>query len=74
HIHVAVNQRGRRVLTTQLYIAGQDGNDRDGVYRSIRDPRAREAVTVEFAPLAGSTSGELHAKFDVVLGLTPPEA
>ena len=38
---------------------------------SIRDPKARESVTIDFAPIAGSRIGELAAKFDVVLGFTP---
>jgi hypothetical protein len=28
-------------------------------------------VTVEFAPLKGSRIGELAARFDIVLGVTP---
>jgi len=72
HIHFAINQHGKRVLTTQMYVAGHPGNERDGIYTSIRDPRQRESVTIEFAPLA-KQKGELEAKFDIVLGLTPAE-
>ena len=36
-----------------------------------RDPKARESVTVDFAPIKESKIGELLAKFDVVLGMTP---
>jgi protocatechuate 3,4-dioxygenase beta subunit len=74
HIHFAINQEGKRLLTTQMYVAGHPGNEKDGIYSSIRDPRQRESVTIEFAPLAKSTKKELEAKFDVVLGLTPAEA
>jgi protocatechuate 3,4-dioxygenase beta subunit len=73
HIHFAINQNGKRLLTTQMYVAGHPGNERDGIYTSIRDPKQRESVTIEFAPLAKSTTGELEAKFDIVLGLTPAE-
>jgi protocatechuate 3,4-dioxygenase beta subunit len=38
---------------------------------SIRDPAARRSVIVEFAPLDGSRAGELSARFDIVLGVTP---
>ena len=44
---------------------------RDGVLRGIRDPKARDSVIVDFAPVKGSRIGELTARFDVVLGLTP---
>jgi protocatechuate 3,4-dioxygenase beta subunit len=73
HIHFAVSRGGKRVLTTQLYVKGEPGNDRDGVYRGIRDPAQRESVTIEFKPLAESKSGDLAANFDIVLGLTPNE-
>ena len=39
--------------------------------RGIRDERARRSVIVPFAPLPQSTVGELQARFDIVLGVTP---
>ena len=71
HIHVKVKVPGRREFTTQLYVRGEQQNERDGIYRSIRDPRQRDAVTVAFEPVRGSRIGELQARFDVVLGFTP---
>jgi protocatechuate 3,4-dioxygenase beta subunit len=71
HIHYKIHKGGKELLTTQCYVKGEPGNPRDGIYRSLRDPKARDAVTVEFAPLKGSRIGELAAKFDVVLGVTP---
>jgi len=71
HIHVKVKRGDREALTTQCYIKGHPQNDRDGVLRGIGDPRARESVIVDFAPLPGSRAGELAARFDIVLGLTP---
>ncbi len=47
------------------------GTARDFVYRSIRDPKAQNAVTVDFAPVPQSRLGELAARFDIVLGFTP---
>ena len=71
HIHVAVKTKGHDKFTTQCYIKGEPGNERDGLYKSIRDPKARESVTVDFAALKGSKIGELAARFDVVMGFTP---
>jgi protocatechuate 3,4-dioxygenase beta subunit len=71
HIHFKIKKSGREMLTTQLYIKGHAGNDRDGIYRGIRDAKARDAVTVEFAYVKDSRIGELAAKFDIVLGITP---
>lgn len=73
HIHVAVSQNGRRLLTTQLLIKGEPDNDRDGVLKSLRDPQARESVLVDFQPLPGSKIGELTARFEVVIGHTAIE-
>ena len=71
HIHVKVRRAGAELLTTQCYIQGEPQNDRDGVLRGIRDAKARESVIVPFTAVPTSTAGELQARFDVVLGLTP---
>lgn len=71
HIHCRVKLGSRELLTTQLYIKGHAGNEKDVLWRGIKDEKARESCTVEFAPLPGAKAGELSAKFDVVLGFTP---
>lgn len=71
HIHFAVKMKGKEKFTTQCYIKGEKQNERDGVLRGIRDTKQRESVIVPFAPLKGSKIGELTAKFDIVLGVTP---
>jgi protocatechuate 3,4-dioxygenase, beta subunit len=71
HIHFAVKLKGRDKFTTQCYIKGEPGNERDGIYKSLRDPKVRDAVTVDFAPIKTSKIGELAARFDIVMGFTP---
>jgi protocatechuate 3,4-dioxygenase, beta subunit len=71
HIHFKIKKGEKELLTTQCYVKGHPGNERDGIFRSIRDPKAREAITVDFAPLKNSRLDEVAARFDVVLGLTP---
>ena len=66
HIHFAVAAPGRRELVTQMYVAGEPGNERDGLYRSLR-PREREAVTVRLDPANGVEAGALAGSFDLVL-------
>ena len=73
HIHFAVNRGDKRMLTTQMYIKGEPGNERDGLYRGIRDAKARESVTVAFNPIKDSKLGELAARFDIVIGVTPED-
>jgi protocatechuate 3,4-dioxygenase, beta subunit len=71
HIHFKVKKGGKEVLTTQLYIKGHAGNDKDGIWKSIKDDKQRAAITVDFAALKDSKTSELAANFDIVLGLTP---
>jgi protocatechuate 3,4-dioxygenase beta subunit len=71
HIHYKVKKGGKEILTTQCYVKGHPGNERDGILRGIRDPQARASVIVDFAPIPKSPIGELAAKFDIVVGLTP---
>ena len=39
HIHVKVRKNGKELLTTQFYIKGCPHNEKDGIYRGIRDPK-----------------------------------
>jgi protocatechuate 3,4-dioxygenase, beta subunit len=71
HIHYKVKRAGKELLTTQLYIQGHPGNEKDGIWKNIKDAKDRAAVTKEFKPLKGAKAGELVAKFDLVLGVTP---
>jgi len=74
HIHVKVKKGGRELLTTQLFVSGHPQNARDGVLRGVRDPFERELVLVDFRPVKDSKIGELSARFDIVVGLTPDES
>jgi protocatechuate 3,4-dioxygenase beta subunit len=71
HIHFKIKKGGKELLTTQCYVKGHPGNERDFIYRALRDPKAKEALTIAFNPVKDSKLGELSANFDLVLGLTP---
>jgi protocatechuate 3,4-dioxygenase beta subunit len=71
HVHVKVKVKGKEQLTTQIFVKGHPQNRGDMVLEGVRDKRARESVQVEWAPLEGSRTGELKARFDIVLGYTP---
>jgi protocatechuate 3,4-dioxygenase beta subunit len=73
HIHYKVKKGGRELLTTQLFINGHPQNRGDGVFRGLRDPIEQQLVLVDFKPIKESRIGELSARFDIVVGLTPPE-
>ena len=71
HVHYAIKMKGREKWTTQCYIKGEASNEKDGVWRGIRDEKQRESVTVDFVPLKDTKAGELTARFDIVMGYTP---
>jgi protocatechuate 3,4-dioxygenase beta subunit len=73
HIHVAVNKGDQRLLTTQLYVAGDKRLERDGLFRDAPE-KLRKLLLVEFKPLSDSKVGELTATFNIVLGATPDES
>lgn len=66
HLHFKIGGPGFKSLTTQMYFADEPGNERDFVRKQIRDPEARESVTVAFAPSA--KAGVVSGKFDIVVG------
>lgn len=72
HFHIAVVQNGKRVLTTQLYLAGEPQNERDGILKGIRDEAQRLSVIREFKAAPGSGE-ELVATWDIILGATPQD-
>ena len=63
HIHFALSGKSAQRLVTQMYVAGEPGNDRDGVLRGL-SPAERARLVV---PLDKSTGGEWRGVFDIVL-------
>lgn len=62
HIHVKVRLGTRELLTTQVYVADEPGNQRDSLWRSL-NPEERAALTVTFTP--GKNSQQ--ASFPIVV-------
>ena len=71
HIHFKVKQGRKELLARSATSRAHPGNDKDGVYPGIPAAKPRDCVTVDFAPIKESKIGELAAKFDIVLGMTP---
>jgi len=71
HIHFQVKVKGQDPFTTQCYVKDHPNNARDGILNSIRDPKAKASILIDFAPIKESKVGELAAKFDIVPGFTP---
>jgi protocatechuate 3,4-dioxygenase beta subunit len=68
HIHFAVTAAGFPKLVTQMYVAGEPGNERDGVLQAVRDAAARRRLLVELTPASHLEPDALAGRFDIVLG------
>lgn len=61
HIHFTVVEGGKRRLTSQMFIEGEPGNERDGLYLGLG--REARLVTMKLEEARGSLKGSL----DIVL-------
>ena len=71
HIPFAVKSKGAEQFTTQCYVRGEAGNEKDGLLKSITDEKARNSIVVPFTPIKDAPAGELAAHFDIVADFTP---
>lgn len=69
HIHYAVIVRGTGRFVTQMYVAGEPLNARDGLLNAIRDPQARRSVIIPLTAADGLEAGAVQGTFDIVLDL-----
>jgi protocatechuate 3,4-dioxygenase beta subunit len=68
HIHLKAAGAGRH-LTSQIYIAGEPGNEQDFLWRAAtRDPRQRERVEMRLSPANGLERGAVASSLDLVIG------
>jgi len=67
HIHVAVHRPGGGRFVTQMYVAGEPLNERDGLLNSIGNPLARQSVTIALIAADDLEPGAVKGTFDLVL-------
>lgn len=67
HVHFAIRPRGGAPLITQMYVAGEPGNDRDGVLNGVRTAEDRALLVVPLQAVDG-IGGGWRGSFDIVLG------
>jgi protocatechuate 3,4-dioxygenase, beta subunit len=65
HIHAKILLGSRELLTTQLYVADDPGNAKDGIWRRMSEAD-RAAVTSAFVPVAGG----LRAQYALAVKVT----
>lgn len=66
HIHFAISGAGFTPLVTQMYVAGEPRNERDGVLNRI-DPAVRASVIVALEPADELEPNALQGRFDIVI-------
>lgn len=66
HIHFKVRAGGRS-LTTQMYLADEPLNARDGLLAGVRDAKQRDRLIVRLEKADPVEQGALQATFDIVL-------
>jgi len=64
HIHFKVRLGAQELLTTQLYVEGDPGNERDFLWRRL-SADGRRAITVPFSP----DGSDVRARFPIVVAL-----
>ena len=74
HFHFGITIPGQLTrFTTQTYWSGEPGNSSDGVLNAITNVEQRNSVILTYTPVPGTTTGEVQATWDIVMGLTPVE-
>ncbi len=74
HIHFSVFGRAfADRLVTQMYFPGDPLFDRDPIFQSVRDPKARELLISRFDLETTEPDWALGYRFDIVLRSTPFE-
>ena len=69
HIHYAVIVPGTGRFVTQMYVAGEPLNARDGLLNAIRDAQARRSVIIPLITADNLETGAVQGTFDIVLDL-----
>ena len=71
HIHFKIWKDHKVLLTTECFVKGYAGNEKDGIYRRATASKGGKMLPVDFVPVKDSRIGELAARFDLILGATP---
>ena len=68
HIHFKVKSRDFGEMTSQMFMPGDPGNDRDGVLRGVRSEADRKRLMMSLKPAAPDRGVKVLAGFDIVVG------
>ena len=66
HIHYTVRVGGKRVFTSQMYVEGEAGNERDFLYRALG--RDAKLATMKLEDAAEGSGAKVRGVLDIVVG------
>lgn len=67
HIHFKVKRAGKPELTSQVMLAGEASNERDFVFRSMRDAEARKRVLMTLTAAPKDSGVKWRTEFEIVV-------
>ena len=68
HIHFKVKAKAFKELTTQMFVAGDPGLERDRIWQSIRNADLKKQMTIELKPAEANSGVSLVGVFEIMLG------
>ena len=73
HIHIKVTRKNKVLITSQLYVKGEPLNQKDRIWKSIKDKKAQDSITLDYKPFEDEGIKQFKAHVDVVVGYTPKQ-
>lgn len=68
HIHYKVKRAGQPEFTSQVMIDGEAGNERDFVFRHLRDAEARKRVLMTLVRAPKESGAVWRTEYEIVVG------
>ena len=68
HIHFKVKAKTFKELTSQLFVAGDAGLERDGIWCSLRSAELKKQMAVELRPAEAASGVPLAGYFEIMVG------
>lgn len=68
HIHFKVKAKAFKELTSQMFVAGDPGLERDVIWQSLGSPELKRQMAVELKPTEASAGVALTGYFEIIIG------
>lgn len=68
HIHFKIKAKSFGEFTTQMFVAGDAGLERDGIWRSLRSAELKKQMAIELKPVEAKSGAVLAGYFEIMMG------